>query len=52
MYRGSQTFLFPIHLSESISPSAIIYGTLVPIAIYFVVKKLIVDPFLKQQKEQ
>ncbi|KAK7093992.1 dnaJ homolog subfamily C member 11-like isoform X2 [Littorina saxatilis] len=52
VYRGSQTFLFPIHLSETLSPSAIMYGTLVPVATYFVVKKLIVDPFLKQQKEQ
>nr|KAG5695333.1 hypothetical protein BaRGS_006557 [Batillaria attramentaria] len=52
VYRGSQTFLFPIHLSESICPTAIVYGTAIPIAAYFVVKKLIVDPFLKQQKEQ
>ena len=52
VYRGSQTFLFPIHLSESLSPSAIVYGTLIPIATYFVVKKMIIDPFLKQQKEQ
>ncbi|XP_076451685.1 dnaJ homolog subfamily C member 11-like isoform X1 [Babylonia areolata] len=52
VYRGSQTFLFPIHLSESVSPSAIVYGTLIPVATYFIIKKLIVDPFLKQQKEQ
>jgi DnaJ family protein C protein 11 len=52
VYRGSQTFLFPIHLSENISPSAILYGTFVPMAAYFVIKKLIVDPFLKQQREQ
>ncbi|KAL8587316.1 hypothetical protein ACOMHN_045563 [Nucella lapillus] len=52
VYRGSQTFLFPIHLSENLSPSAIMYGTVVPVAAYFIIKKLIVDPFLKQQKEQ
>ncbi|XP_025083076.1 dnaJ homolog subfamily C member 11-like isoform X2 [Pomacea canaliculata] len=52
LHRGSQTFLFPIHLSETISPSAILYGTFVPIAAFFLIKKLIVEPFLKQQKEQ
>lgn len=51
VYRGSQTFLFPIHLSETISPSAIVYGTIIPIAAYCTIKKLIVDPFLKQQKD-
>jgi len=50
--RGSQTFVFPIRLSENISPSAIFYGTFVPFAAYFLVKKLIVDPYLRQQKEK
>ncbi|XP_050414413.1 dnaJ homolog subfamily C member 11 [Patella vulgata] len=51
LLRGNQTFNFPIYLSESLSPSAVFYGTVVPAAVYFVVKKLIVNPFLKQQKE-
>lgn len=48
--RGSQTFTFPIRLSESILPSAVFYGTFLPIVTYFLVKKLVVDPYISQQK--
>ncbi|XP_021372896.1 dnaJ homolog subfamily C member 11-like [Mizuhopecten yessoensis] len=50
--RGQQEFFFPIHLSESIVPEAIVYGTFLPLAIYFVAKKLIIDPYLKCQEEE
>ncbi|XP_041377966.1 dnaJ homolog subfamily C member 11-like [Gigantopelta aegis] len=52
LYRGNQTFFFPIHLSENLSTSAIFYGTVIPVVTFFAVKRLIVDPFLQQQKER
>ena len=36
--RGAQTLMAPIHLSTSILPSAVFYGTLGPLAIFYVVK--------------
>lgn len=50
--RGNQTFGFPIHLAESIAPNAVFYGTFIPIATYFAIKKLVVEPFLRRQKEK
>ncbi|XP_067659298.1 dnaJ homolog subfamily C member 11-like [Haliotis asinina] len=52
LFRGTQTFLFPIHLSETLSPSAVFYGTVLPVVAFFVVRNLIVNPFLRQQKEK
>ncbi|KAL5013903.1 hypothetical protein ScPMuIL_008173 [Solemya velum] len=52
MHRGQQTFVFPIHLSEQILPSAIFYGTVIPMLTFFTVKKLIVDPFIQEQKKR
>ncbi|KAK3594962.1 hypothetical protein CHS0354_019884 [Potamilus streckersoni] len=50
--RGQQTFNFPIMLSEQILPSAIFYGTFMPIFAYFVVKKIIINPFLQEQNKK
>ncbi|XP_012943726.1 dnaJ homolog subfamily C member 11 [Aplysia californica] len=52
LLRGQQSFFFPIYLSEGLSPSAIVYGAVVPLVSYFVIRKLIVNPFLKQQKQR
>ncbi|XP_060069298.1 dnaJ homolog subfamily C member 11-like [Ylistrum balloti] len=52
LIRGQQEFYFPVHLSENIVPEAVVYGTFLPLAAYFVVKKLIVDPYLKRQEEE
>ncbi|KAJ7393345.1 DnaJ (Hsp40), sub C, member 11 [Desmophyllum pertusum] len=49
--RASQVYNFPINLSEEIHPAAIFYGTVVPVAVFWVVKVLIVNPFLKMEKE-
>ncbi|XP_033641922.1 dnaJ homolog subfamily C member 11-like [Asterias rubens] len=48
--RASQTFLFPIHLAHDISPQAIFYGTVAPVLTYWLIKALVVDPFLNRQK--
>lgn len=50
--RGQQTFLFPIRLSEQLQPSAIFYGTVIPMLVYFAVRKLIVNPYIKEQEDQ
>ncbi|GFN91689.1 Dnaj-like protein subfamily c member 11, partial [Plakobranchus ocellatus] len=51
MMRGQQTFFFPIYLSsDGLNPSAILYGAVVPVVAFFVMKKLIINPILKQQK--
>lgn len=50
--RGTQTFIVPIHLSQEISPPAIFYGTVTPLVIYYVVKHLIIDPYLKNKEEK
>ena len=52
MQRGSQNFIIPIHLSSEIMPTAIFYGTVIPIGVYYVIKKLIVDPYVKQKDEE
>lgn len=51
LVRANQVFLFPIHLSQEICPQAILYGTLAPVAIYFLVKAIIVTPLVKKQME-
>jgi len=50
--RANQVYNFPINLSEEIQPAAIFYGTVVPVAVFWVVKVLIVNPFLKVEKEK
>ena len=52
MNRGNQIYMIPIHLADEIVPNAIFYGTFLPVATYFAVKLLIVNPFLKDQKEK
>ena len=49
--RGPQTLIAPIHLSHEIVPSAIFYGTIAPLAIFYVVKKLIIDPYVRDKEE-
>uniref|UniRef100_A0A8C1XKU3 DnaJ (Hsp40) homolog, subfamily C, member 11b n=1 Tax=Cyprinus carpio TaxID=7962 RepID=A0A8C1XKU3_CYPCA len=48
----SQTYLFPIHLTDQILPSAVFYATVGPLAIYLAVQKLIIMPYVRAQKEQ
>lgn len=50
--RASQVYNFPINLSTEIQPGAIFYGTVVPVAVFWVVKVLIVNPFLKMEKQK
>ncbi|CAG5123998.1 unnamed protein product, partial [Candidula unifasciata] len=50
LLRGQQTFFFPIYLSDNLNPSAMLYGALLPFAAYYIVRKLIVEPIILQQK--
>uniref|UniRef100_U5EWB7 Putative molecular chaperone dnaj superfamily n=1 Tax=Corethrella appendiculata TaxID=1370023 RepID=U5EWB7_9DIPT len=50
--RSSQTYLFPIHLSEEIIPAAIFYSTVTPLIAYFVIKKIIIEPMNAEQKQR
>ena len=41
-----------VMLADFVSPSAIFYGTIVPIAVYNIARVLVVNPYLKQRKDK
>ncbi|CAD7089065.1 unnamed protein product [Hermetia illucens] len=50
--RSSQTFIFPIHLSEEIVPAAVFYATVTPLLTWFVLKKTIIEPMNAEQRKR
>ncbi|XP_015253166.1 PREDICTED: dnaJ homolog subfamily C member 11-like [Cyprinodon variegatus] len=50
--RASQTYLFPVHLTDQLLPSAVFYATVGPLLAYIAVHRLIIIPYTKAQKEQ
>ncbi|XP_043531923.1 dnaJ homolog subfamily C member 11a isoform X1 [Chiloscyllium plagiosum] len=50
--RASQTYFFPIHLTDQLLPSAIFYATIGPLVFYFAMHRLIIKPYLRMQKEK
>lgn len=50
--RASQTYTFPIHLCEEVLPAPVFYATVAPILTWTIVKKLIIDPIVKERKER
>ncbi|XP_012264021.2 dnaJ homolog subfamily C member 11 [Athalia rosae] len=50
--RASQTYSFPIHLCEEVIPAPIFYATVGPLITWAVIKKLIIDPVVREQKER
>ncbi|XP_014474291.1 PREDICTED: dnaJ homolog subfamily C member 11 isoform X2 [Dinoponera quadriceps] len=50
--RASQSYTFPIHLCDEILPAPVFYATVVPIVTWTVIKKLIIDPVVKERKER
>ncbi|KAM4740482.1 LOW QUALITY PROTEIN: dnaJ homolog subfamily C member 11-like [Anableps anableps] len=50
--RASQTYLFPVHLTDQLLPSAVFYATVGPFLAYVAVHRLIIIPYTKAQKEQ
>lgn len=50
--RASQTYFFPIHLTDQLLPSAVFYATVGPLVIYLAMHRLIIKPYLRAQKEK
>lgn len=50
--RASQTYLFPIHLTDQLLPSAVFYATVGPLVVYLAIHRLIIVPYTQAQKEQ
>ncbi|XP_051172125.1 dnaJ homolog subfamily C member 11 [Leptopilina boulardi] len=50
--RGSQNYSFPIHLCDEILPAPVFYATVAPLITWTIVKKFVIDPILKEQKER
>ena len=51
LHRASQTYSTVFLLCEEILPAPIIYGTLVPLVSWMALQKLIIQPYLRQQKQ-
>eukprot|EP00096_Caligus_rogercresseyi_P005907 TRINITY_DN21970_c0_g1_i1.p1 TRINITY_DN21970_c0_g1~~TRINITY_DN21970_c0_g1_i1.p1 ORF type:complete len:605 (-),score=145.05 TRINITY_DN21970_c0_g1_i1:145-1959(-) len=52
LVRSTQTYSFPIHLSDEILIQPILYGTLLPLVTWYSVKKLILDPMEERKKRK
>lgn len=50
--RASQTYFFPIHLTDQLLPSAVFYATVGPLVVYFALHRLVIRPYLRAQKEK
>uniref|UniRef100_A0A4W6DL60 DnaJ homolog subfamily C member 11 n=1 Tax=Lates calcarifer TaxID=8187 RepID=A0A4W6DL60_LATCA len=52
--RASQTYFFPIHLTDQLLPSAVFYATVGPLVFYLAIQQLIIRPLradLEKQQE-
>lgn len=52
LVRASQTFVFPIRLSEELVPAAIFYATVTPVLAWFLIKKTIVEPMNAEHRQR
>ncbi|XP_008276832.1 dnaJ homolog subfamily C member 11-like [Stegastes partitus] len=50
--RASQTYLFPVHLTDQLLPSAVFYATVGPLLVYMAIHRLVIIPYTHAQKEQ
>ncbi|XP_041702518.1 dnaJ homolog subfamily C member 11-like isoform X1 [Coregonus clupeaformis] len=50
--RASQTYFFPIHLTDQLLPSAVFYATVGPLLFYLAIQRLIIRPYVHLQQEQ
>lgn len=50
--RASQAYTFPIHLCDEVLPAPIFYATVAPIITWTVIKKLVIDPVVKEWTER
>ncbi|KAM9505577.1 dnaJ homolog subfamily C member 11-like isoform 1-T1 [Salvelinus alpinus] len=49
--RASQTYFFPIHLTDQLLPSAVFYATVGPLVFYLAIQRLVIRPYVRAQKE-
>lgn len=52
LVRSTQSYVFPIHLSEEIIPAAVFYATITPLVAWFVIKKTIIEPMNAEQQKR
>uniref|UniRef100_A0A3B4X8S6 DnaJ homolog subfamily C member 11 n=1 Tax=Seriola lalandi dorsalis TaxID=1841481 RepID=A0A3B4X8S6_SERLL len=50
--RASQTYLFPVHLTDQLLPSAVFYATVGPLLVYMAVHRLVIIPYTHAQKQE
>ncbi|XP_076631441.1 dnaJ homolog subfamily C member 11 [Colletes latitarsis] len=50
--RASQAYMFSIHLSDEVLPAPVFYATVLPIVTWTIVKKVVIDPLVKERKER
>ncbi|KAK8760295.1 hypothetical protein V5799_028436 [Amblyomma americanum] len=50
--RASQSYIFPILLSEEPLPSAIFYGTVTPLVAWYVLQTFVIVPYMERQKQR
>lgn len=50
--RASQSYTFSVHLSDELLPAPVFYATVIPIVTWAVVKKIIIDPVVKERQER
>lgn len=50
--RASQTYLFPVHLTDQLLPSAVFYATVGPLLVYMAIHRLVIIPYTQAQKEE
>ncbi|XP_062324579.1 dnaJ homolog subfamily C member 11 [Osmerus eperlanus] len=50
--RASQTYLFPVHLTDQLLPSAAFYATVGPLLLYMAVHRLVIIPYTCAQKQE
>ncbi|XP_076652071.1 dnaJ homolog subfamily C member 11 isoform X2 [Halictus rubicundus] len=50
--RASQSYTFSMQLSDDILPAPVFYATVVPIVTWTVVKKIVIDPVVKEREER
>nr|SVE70323.1 EOG090X03AJ [Daphnia similis]SVE70947.1 EOG090X03AJ [Daphnia similis]SVE72210.1 EOG090X03AJ [Daphnia similis] len=48
--RGNQIYNFPIHLCHEVLPSPIFYGTVTPMVAWIIIRRVVVEPYMQQQK--
>lgn len=52
LIRSSQSYIFPIQLSKDIIPVTVIYATVTPLFVWFVIKKIFIEPMNAEHLKQ